>query len=149
MLVGEEHYLPYQRPPLSKGFLAGELAAERLPFRHQAFYDGHRVELRLGKAAARIHRDARRVVLEGGAEIAYDRLMLSTGAHSRKLTCPGAGLSGVHYLRGIDDVARIRDGLKPGARVVIVGGGLYRPRDRRDRPQARLRGDCARDGRSG
>jgi 3-phenylpropionate/trans-cinnamate dioxygenase ferredoxin reductase subunit len=123
VLVGDEPHLPYQRPPLSKQFLAGELAVDRLPFRHQAFYDGHQVELRLGKAAARIHRDTRRVVLGDGTEIAYDRLMLSTGAHSRALTCPGAELSGVHYLRGIGDVALIREGLKPGARVVIVGGG--------------------------
>jgi 3-phenylpropionate/trans-cinnamate dioxygenase ferredoxin reductase subunit len=123
VLVGEEPHLPYQRPPLSKQFLSGELAADRLPFRHQPFYDGHRVELRLGKAAARILRDARRVILEDGEEIAYDRLMLSTGARSRELTCPGANLPGVHYLRSIADVAVIREGLKPGARVVIVGGG--------------------------
>jgi 3-phenylpropionate/trans-cinnamate dioxygenase ferredoxin reductase subunit len=123
VLVGDEPHLPYQRPPLSKQFLAGELAADRLPFRHQAFYDGHRVEVRLGTAAARILKDQRRVVLADGAEIAYDRLMLSTGARSRQLTCPGAELAGIHYLRGIADVAAIRAGLAPGARVVIIGGG--------------------------
>jgi len=123
VLVGEEAHLPYQRPPLSKQFLAGDLAADRLPFRHQAFYDGHRVELKLGKKAVRIHREARRVELDDGEEIAYDRLLLSTGARSRELTSPGAHLSGVHYLRGIADVDAIRGGLKEGARVVIIGGG--------------------------
>ena len=107
MLVGDEPHLPYQRPPLSKQFLAGELAADRLPFRHQAFYDGHRVEVRLGTAAARILKDQRRVVLADGAEIAYDRLMLSTGARSRQLTCPGAeacghSLPAGHRRRGRD-----------------------------------------------
>ena len=76
ILIGDEPHLPYQRPPLSKQFLAGDLAADRLPFRHLAFYDGHGVELKLGKHAARIHRDAHRVVLSDGEEIAYDRLLL-------------------------------------------------------------------------
>jgi 3-phenylpropionate/trans-cinnamate dioxygenase ferredoxin reductase subunit len=123
VLVGEEAHLPYQRPPLSKQFLAGDLAADRLPFRHQAFYDGHRVELKLGKKAVRIDRETRRVQLEDGEELAYDRLLLSTGARSRELTSPGAHLSGVHYLRGIADVDAIRAGLKEGARVVVIGGG--------------------------
>lgn len=123
ILIGDEPHLPYQRPPLSKQFLAGDLAADRLPFRHLAFYDGHGVELKLGKRAARIHRDAHRVVLSDGEEIAYDRLLLCVGARSRELSCPGARLPGVHYLRAIADVVAIRDGLKPGARVVIIGGG--------------------------
>ena len=75
--------------------------------------------------------------------------MLSVGARSRELTCPGAELSGVHYLRGIADVAAIREGLKPGARVVIIGGRLHRPRDSGNGAQARLRGDRAGDGGSG
>jgi 3-phenylpropionate/trans-cinnamate dioxygenase ferredoxin reductase subunit len=123
VLAGDEPHLPYQRPPLSKAFLAGEMAEDRLPFRHQAFYDGHRVELRLGNRAAGIRRETGRVVLEDGEEIAYDRLLLSLGARSRELTCPGATLPGIHYLRGIADVAAIRAGLKSGARAVIIGGG--------------------------
>jgi 3-phenylpropionate/trans-cinnamate dioxygenase ferredoxin reductase subunit len=123
VLVGEEPHLPYQRPPLSKQYLAGDLAADRLPFRHQAFYEEHGVELALGRKAARIDRQGRRVTLADGYEIAYDRLLLATGARSRELTCPGARLSGVHYLRAIADVGAIREGLKAGARVVIIGGG--------------------------
>jgi 3-phenylpropionate/trans-cinnamate dioxygenase ferredoxin reductase subunit len=123
VLIGDEPHLPYQRPPLSKQFLAGEMTAERLPFRHQAFYDQHTVELELGNPAVRIDAAARRVTLANGAAFGYDRLLLCTGARSRGLTCPGAELAGVHYLRGIADVAAIRAGLKSGARVVIIGGG--------------------------
>jgi 3-phenylpropionate/trans-cinnamate dioxygenase ferredoxin reductase component len=123
VLIGDEPELPYQRPPLSKQYLAGDMAAERLPFRHQAFYDQHKVELELGQEALRIDRAARRVSLANGKDLAYDRLLLCVGAKSRELSCPGAQLPGVHYLRGIADVGPIRAGLVAGARVVIVGGG--------------------------
>ncbi len=123
ILVSDEPALPYQRPPLSKKFLSGELAADRLPFRHQSFYDEHRIELKLGVRATRLDPAARRVSLSNGEEVVYDRLLLCLGAISRQLTCPGADLPGVHYLRGIADVPRIREGLKPGARAVIIGGG--------------------------
>ncbi len=123
VLVGDEPHLPYQRPPLSKKFLSGELAADRLPFRHQAFYDEHHVELKLGVRATRLDPAARRVDLSTGEEVIYDRLLLCVGATSRRLTCPGADLPGVHYLRGIGDVPAIQAGLEPGARVVIIGGG--------------------------
>ena len=123
VLICDEPQLPYQRPPLSKKYLAGELAEDRLLFRHRSFYDEHRVELKLGVRAARIDPAARRVTLAGGEELAYDRLMLCVGAKSRELSCPGAELPGVHYLRAIADVAAIRAGLKPGARALIIGGG--------------------------
>jgi len=123
VLIGDEPELPYQRPPLSKKYLAGELAADRLPFRHRAFYDEHRVELKLGVRAERLDPKTRRVALAGGEEMAYDRLLLCLGAESRQLACPGIELSGLHYLRGIADVAAIQAKTKPGARVVIIGGG--------------------------
>jgi 3-phenylpropionate/trans-cinnamate dioxygenase ferredoxin reductase component len=123
VLVSDEPQLPYQRPPLSKKFLSGELAAERLPFRHQSFYDEHRIELKLGIRATRLDPAARRVVLASGEEVAYDRLLLCLGAVSRQLTCPGADLPGVHYLRDIADVPKIQEGLKTGGRAVIIGGG--------------------------
>jgi 3-phenylpropionate/trans-cinnamate dioxygenase ferredoxin reductase subunit len=123
VLIGDEPHLPYQRPPLSKQFLAGHMAADRLPFRQQAYYNQHRVELKLGKPAARIDPAAQRVFLADGEEVRYDRLLLCTGARSRQLGSPGADLPGVHYLRGIADVGAIRVRLVAGARVVIVGGG--------------------------
>ncbi len=123
LLVGEEAELPYQRPPLSKKFLSGELTEERLWFRHRGFYDEHRAELVLGARAVRIDRDARRVWLADGRDLAYDRLLLCLGATSRRLTCAGAELAGVHYLRGLADAVRLKAAIQAGARVVIVGGG--------------------------
>jgi 3-phenylpropionate/trans-cinnamate dioxygenase ferredoxin reductase subunit len=123
VLVGDEPQLPYQRPPLSKKFLSGELAEERLYFRHRAFYDEHRIELKLGCSATHLHAAARTVVLSNGEAIIYDRLLLCLGAVSRRLTCPGADLPGVHYLRAIADVPTIQAALKPGTRAIIIGGG--------------------------
>jgi 3-phenylpropionate/trans-cinnamate dioxygenase ferredoxin reductase subunit len=123
VLIGDEPELPYQRPPLSKKYLSGEMAAERLVFRHRSFYDEHRIELKLGKAAVRLDPAARRVALADGEELAYDRLLLCLGADSRRLTCSGATLPGVHYLRTVADVGPIREGFKPQARIVIIGGG--------------------------
>lgn len=123
VLVSDESMLPYQRPPLSKKFLSGEMAAERLLFRHRGFYDEHTVELKLGVRATRIDAAARRVALSSGEEIDYDRLLLCVGALPRRMSCPGSDLAGVHYLRNVDDAAAIATGLKPGARVIVVGGG--------------------------
>jgi 3-phenylpropionate/trans-cinnamate dioxygenase ferredoxin reductase subunit len=123
VLVGDEPQLPYQRPPLSKKFLAGELEEDRLPFRHRSFYDEHRIELKLGVRAVRLDPGKHLVALANGEELRYDRMLLCLGAESRRLTCPGIELSGVHYLRGLADVAAIRAAIRPGARAVIIGGG--------------------------
>lgn len=123
VLIGEEPELPYQRPPLSKKYLAGEMALERLPFRHRAFYDEHRTELLLGSRAVRLDPGARSVTLADGAQLSYDRLLLCLGAASRRLTCPGSELAGVHYLRTLADAAALRTQLRPGARIAIIGGG--------------------------
>ena len=77
-LIGDEPHLPYQRPPLSKKYLAGEFSADRLPFRHRAFYDEHGVELKLGVGARRLDRARRRVVLEDEGELEYDRLLCAS-----------------------------------------------------------------------
>ncbi len=123
VLIGDEPELPYQRPPLSKKYLSGEMAADRLPFRHRSFYEEHRVELRLGNRAARLDAAARQVELADGETLSYDRLLLCLGAESRRITCPGAALLGVHYLRGLADVGPIQIGFKPRSRIVIIGGG--------------------------
>jgi 3-phenylpropionate/trans-cinnamate dioxygenase ferredoxin reductase subunit len=123
VLVCDEPELPYQRPPLSKKFLSAELAADRLLFRHRAFYDEHRVELMLGVRAVHLDASQRRVRLSDGETLTYDRLLLCLGAVSRRITCPGAELVGVHYLRNLADVAPLRAAFKPGARAVVIGGG--------------------------
>src|SRR6202171_4600084 len=123
VLIGDEPELPYQRPALSKKYLSGEIAADRLLFRHRSFYDEHRIELKLGRRAVRLDAAARQVELADGEHLTYDRLLLCLGAESRRLTCPGAALPGVHYLRALADIAPIQAGFKPQARVVIIGGG--------------------------
>jgi 3-phenylpropionate/trans-cinnamate dioxygenase ferredoxin reductase component len=123
VLISDEPELPYQRPPLSKKFLSAELAADRLLFRHRAFYDEHRVELKLGVRAVHCDAGSRSLRLDDGESLTYDRLLLCLGAVSRRLSCPGAELPGVHYLRALADIAPIRAAFKPGARAVIIGGG--------------------------
>jgi 3-phenylpropionate/trans-cinnamate dioxygenase ferredoxin reductase subunit len=123
VLVSGEPNLPYQRPPLSKAFLSGELAADRLLLRHRAFYDEHRIEIKLGSKVVEIEPGVRRVRLSNHERIEYDRLILCLGATARQLSCPGADLEGVHYLRSVSDVPAIQRGLKPGGRAVIIVGG--------------------------
>jgi 3-phenylpropionate/trans-cinnamate dioxygenase ferredoxin reductase subunit len=123
VLVCGEAELPYQRPPLSKKYLSGDLSADRLPFRHRAFYDEHRIEMRLGIPAVRLEPIARQVTLADGEVLGYDRLLLCLGAAARPLSCAGAELPGVHYLRGVADVARIQKAVTRGARAIIIGGG--------------------------
>jgi 3-phenylpropionate/trans-cinnamate dioxygenase ferredoxin reductase subunit len=123
LLICDEPALPYQRPPLSKRYLSGELTAERLPFRHRAFYEEHRVELRLGLQAVALDPRARRVELADGEALGYDRLLLCLGSSARRLTCPGADLPGLFYLRTVADVTPIRAAIKPGSHAVIIGGG--------------------------
>jgi len=123
VLIGDEPSLPYQRPPLSKKYLAGEMEADRLLFRHAAYYEEHRIETRLGIHARALDPTARRLELSNGESLSYDRLLLATGARARMLSCAGADLGRVHALRNIADVNEIRPQLKTGARVVIVGGG--------------------------
>ncbi|HKU17580.1 MAG TPA: FAD-dependent oxidoreductase [Steroidobacteraceae bacterium] len=123
VLAGAEEHLPYQRPPLSKKFLAGTLERERLTLRPAQHYADHAVELQLGRRAMELDRSAQRIRLDDGVEIAYDALLLATGARPRMLAAPGGALDGVHYLRTIADVERLRPHLLPGRRLVIIGGG--------------------------
>ena len=122
VLVGDEPYLPYQRPPLSKKFLAGEVERERLYLRPEQYYRDQRVELRLGERVESIDTAARRVRV-GGRELSYGKLLLATGSTVRRVPIPGADLPVVHYLRTIDDVTGIQAGFRPGQRLVVVGGG--------------------------
>ncbi|HEV7607677.1 MAG TPA: FAD-dependent oxidoreductase [Steroidobacteraceae bacterium] len=122
-LVGDESMLPYQRPPLSKKFLAGTFERDRLPFRHAAHYLEHAIDVRLGFPAVSVDRARQRVEIADGSAVEYDRLLLATGCHPRLLELPGAELAGVHYLRTFADVDRLRAELAPGRRAVIIGGG--------------------------
>lgn len=123
VLIGEEPYPPYQRPPLSKKFLAGELDQERTYFKPAAFYDEKHVELKLNTRADSIDTAAKRVALSGGESLEYEKLLLCLGSQARRIPVPGAELPQVFYLRGIDDVLGIRANVQAGKKVVVVGGG--------------------------
>ena len=123
VLVGDEVYLPYQRPPLSKKFLAGAMPAERLHFKPASFYDEPNIEIRLRTRITTIDRDNKSVHTEGGETISYDKLVLALGSRARRLRIDGADLAGVHYLRSIADVDDIRSELNHYRRTVIIGAG--------------------------
>ena len=123
VLVGEEPYLPYQRPPLSKKFLAGEMPPERLYVKPASFYDQADVECRLDTRIEAIDRDAGCLRTDQGDEIEYDELVLAVGSRVRRLPVEGVTLDRVHYLRTIADVNAIRADLDKGGRLVIIGAG--------------------------
>jgi 3-phenylpropionate/trans-cinnamate dioxygenase ferredoxin reductase subunit len=123
VVIGEEAYRPYQRPPLSKNFLAGQMAVEQLQLKPEKFYADRSVTFRLNTRVARIDRAARTVSLGDGSSLSYSLLLLATGSRPRRLTAPGAELAGVHYLRTIQDVEGIKADMAPGKRLVVVGGG--------------------------
>ena len=123
VLVGDEPWLPYQRPPLSKKFLAGEMAPERLFVKPPGFYDDPQIELRLDTTVVAIDREARQLGLADGDSIAFDKLILALGSRARKLAVPGAELQGVYYLRTIADVEAIRSTLETRRRLVVIGAG--------------------------
>ena len=123
VLVGDEPCLPYQRPPLSKKYLAGELPAERLYVKPESFYQEAGVELHLDTRIAAIDRDAGKLILDDRDDIAFDKLVLALGSRARRLRIDGESLERVHYLRNIADVDAIREDLQPGRRLVIAGAG--------------------------
>src|SRR4029077_4218570 len=122
-LVGEEPWPPYQRPPLSKKYLAGSLDRTRLLIRPATFFADHAVTTHFGHRVTDIARRERHVWLDDGLVLPYDALLLATGSRPRRLLAPGSELAGVHYLRTIADADRIRTECSPGCRVVSIGGG--------------------------
>lgn len=121
-IIGDEPYIPYERPALSKQFLARELEQERLYLRAEEFYRDKDITLRLNERVASIE-PGHSATLENGEIISASSLVLATGGRVRPLPVPGADLNGVHYLRTINDVLGFRDALKPGVKIAIVGGG--------------------------
>ena len=122
-MIAAESELPYDRPPLSKQFLAGELDEHALSFRDEGWYADHAIDLVRGDPAARLDVAGRAVVLASGRRVPYDRLLIATGSTPRRL--PGtAGYANVHELRSLADAHRLRAALAPGSRVVVVGAGF-------------------------
>ncbi|MDB5441329.1 MAG: ferredoxin reductase [Caulobacteraceae bacterium] len=122
-LIGEEPLAPYQRPPLSKAWLKGEADADELMLKDPAWYGENGIDLRLSATAQSLNRGARQVTLKDGAILAYEHLIIATGARARTLPLPGADLAGVVVLRNAADAEIIKRALVPGARLAVIGGG--------------------------
>jgi len=123
VLLGEEQERPYERPPLSKGYLLGKEEKGSIYVHEESWYSDNNVDLRLGVTATALDLGAREVALADGGTVRYDRLLLATGATPRRLSVPGADLEGVVYLRRVGDSERLAEELRGGGRVVIVGAG--------------------------
>ncbi|MGO8833208.1 MAG: NAD(P)/FAD-dependent oxidoreductase [Roseiarcus sp.] len=124
VLLSADPHLPYQRPPLSKAFLKGEMESDGLPLRAAQFYRDKGVDLRLGETATGLDRAARRVELASGRRLDYGHLVLATGARQRPLNVPGVDLDGVMGLRDIADAQALRERLGAARRVVVIGAGF-------------------------
>jgi 3-phenylpropionate/trans-cinnamate dioxygenase ferredoxin reductase component len=123
VLVGSEHERPYERPPLSKDYLRGEVGREKVYVHDQSFYAEHGIELRLGRTAVSLETSSSELELDDGELLRWDRLLLTTGAEPRRLSIPGAELDGVLYLRSVQDSDTLRQRLDRGGAVVVVGAG--------------------------
>ncbi len=123
-LIGEEAYVPYERPPLSKELLAGDGDVEKTFLNPADFYCRNNIDLRLDTAVRAIDRDSHTIRLGDGNSLGYGKLLIATGGRVRRLDCLGADLAGVHYVRTIGDTLALRPTLKDGARVVVIGGGF-------------------------
>jgi len=124
VLVGDEPHAPYQRPPLSKGYLLGETNEAQLALRPGAFFAQHQIELITSKRAVAIDRSRRMVGLEDDAVIEYDHLVLASGARNRPLPIPGADLQNVFFLRTLDEASALRTKMATAKTAVVIGAGF-------------------------
>jgi 3-phenylpropionate/trans-cinnamate dioxygenase ferredoxin reductase subunit len=123
LLIGSEHERPYERPPLSKDYLRGEVGMEKVHVHDEDFYAEQAIELRLGHAAVGLDTSSNTLTLDDGEQLHYDRLLLATGAEPRRFAIPGSELEGVLYLRSVADSDALRERLDRGASVVVIGAG--------------------------
>jgi 3-phenylpropionate/trans-cinnamate dioxygenase ferredoxin reductase subunit len=124
VLAGDEPHLPYQRPPLSKGYLLGDTALEQVTLRPAQFFTQHAIELVAGKRAVAIERARRQVRFEDGSVLAYDHLVLATGARNRLLRVPGVDLRNVFYLRSLEDASALKARMAASKNAVVIGAGF-------------------------
>ena len=122
-MIGEEEHLPYQRPPLSKGFLEDSINKERLYFKKLDFFTENKIQLKLGTTANKVDLENNLVFLSDETNLGFDKLVFATGSRVRKLDFPGNDLSSIHYLRGLDDAESIKNDLERSKEVVIIGAG--------------------------
>ncbi|MEB3030556.1 NAD(P)/FAD-dependent oxidoreductase [[Mycobacterium] nativiensis] len=123
ILLGEEQHLPYERPPLSKEFLAGKKTLTDFTVNTHEWFRDHDVDLRIGTRAVGLDAAAHTVGLADGTSLSYDKLLLATGSRSRRVPIPGSEADGVHYLRTVDDASALDSVLSAGASLAVVGAG--------------------------
>jgi 3-phenylpropionate/trans-cinnamate dioxygenase ferredoxin reductase subunit len=123
LLLGSEPERPYERPPLTKDYLRGESPREKAYVHEAGFYEQNGIELETAATVTAIDPSASRIALDGGRTVEFDRLLLTTGAEPRRISIPGAGLDGVHYLRTLADCDELRERIASGGRAVVVGAG--------------------------
>jgi NADPH-dependent 2,4-dienoyl-CoA reductase/sulfur reductase-like enzyme len=126
VLIGDEPHPPYERPPLSKDMLGGDMPHEKAFLNPAEFYAAQTIELWTDTRADKLDAKAHKLTLSGAhaGELTYGKLLLVTGGHVRKLPVPGADLDGVHYIRSIADTLELKPKLVAGAKVVVIGGGF-------------------------
>ena len=122
-LFGDEEYLPYERPPLSKDFLAGKKSLSDFTVHDSEWYRNNDIDLRVGTDVLAIDRKAHTVALADGNDVRYDKLLLATGSRARWLSIPGSDATGVHHLRKFDDASNLNTALKEGTSLAIIGAG--------------------------
>lgn len=123
MVISSERHLPYERPPLSKEFLAGKKSLGDFTVHDFPWYSDSSIDLRLGTVATAIDRSARAVTLSDDSTVRFDKLLLAMGSRSRRPPIPGSDAAGVHYLRTVDDAVELDSALREGSAVAIVGAG--------------------------
>ncbi len=124
MLICAEPHPPYDRVPLSKGYLLGDIERDQVFLRPARFYERNQVELVLGQAVTALDLTTRQVTLADGRQIGFAKLLLATGGRPRRLPIPGADLEGIYYLRNLEDSDAIRAALQGARRAVVIGGGF-------------------------
>lgn len=124
VLIGDEAHAPYQRPPLSKGFLLGEVGAPQLALRPEAFFQKHQIELFAERRAVAVDRAHRLIGFEDDSVLPYEHLVFATGARNRSLPVPGAELENVLFLRTLDEAAALQSRMQAAKRVVVIGAGF-------------------------
>src|SRR5438093_4491205 len=124
ILIGAEREPPYERPPLSKAYLRGDVSFDKALVRPSAFYAEHGIETIFGTRATRIDPSARFVELEDHRRVPFDALLIATGGRNRRISIPGGDLEGIYGLRTVQDADRIREEIAAGRRAVVVGMGF-------------------------
>ena len=123
-IVSSDDVVPYERPPLSKGFLAGKDTEEAIKISPEDFYRQHGIEVKLRTEVASLDAKGKRLKLKSGGDLSFEKLVIATGARPRRLNVPGAQLKNLFYLRSMDDSKAIRDQSEKSKRAVVIGGGF-------------------------